>query len=130
MLEVAMNELKKAAMDFYNITGTMIVLFDENRKLLYSYPETHCSFCQTIRSVPQLEKKCYECDKIGFDECDKTRKPYIYKCHMNLSEAIAPIIENDIIIGYMVIGQIMKDSSFDAVKKSAENISQKFSEHL
>lgn len=126
MLEVAMNELKKAATDFYNITGTKIVLFDENRRHLYSYPESHCSFCKSIRSVSALEKKCFLCDQIGFDECDKTRKPYIYKCHMNLTEAIAPIIENDIIIGYMMIGQIMNNSSFDSVKKEAEQVSKKF----
>ena len=45
---------------------------------------------------------------------------------MNLIEAIAPIIENDIIIGYMMIGQIMNNSSFDSVKKEAEQVSKKF----
>lgn len=125
MLEVAMNELKKAAMDFYNITHTQIVLYDENRNHLYSYPESHCTFCAAVRSSPILDKKCIECDNSGFDICDKTRKPYIYKCHMNLSEAIAPIIENNIIIGYMMIGQILSTTAADDVIKQAQKTAEK-----
>ena len=121
-----MAELKKVAIDFYNITNIQIVLYDKNRIHLYSYPERHCAFCGAIRSNPELEKKCINCDNIGFNVCDKTRKPYIYKCHMNLFEAIAPIIENDIIIGYMMIGQILNNTSMNEVVKQTERVCEKY----
>jgi len=126
MLEVAMKELKKVAMDFYNITQTQIVLYDKNRKHLYSYPERHSKFCAMICSSEELEEKCIECDNMGFDMCEKTKKPYIYTCHMNLSEAVTPIIENDSIIGYMMIGQLLNTHSVNDVKKQAKKVCQKY----
>lgn len=119
MLEIVANELKYATTDFYNITGIEIVLYDENRTWIYSYPEAISSFCEQVRTSPVLAKKCLECDHMGFDICDKTKKPYLYHCHMNLLEAIAPIIENGIIIGYMMLGQILSKNGVGAAKEKA-----------
>lgn len=100
MLEVAIEELKKVAMDFYNVAKIKIVLYDAECRLLYSYPQKMEGFCAAIRTNDVLAKKCFECDKIGFEMCRKNNKPFIYKCYMNLSEAIAPITENGVITGY------------------------------
>lgn len=126
MLDIAMDDLKKAAMDFYAIANIKIVLYDEDRRILYSYPDGMCRFCEIIRSQPQLTKKCLECDNIGFDTCAKTRLPHIYRCHMNLTEAIAPISENGVIIGYMMLGQVLIDTDFDAVRERVLHISDKY----
>ena len=121
MLETAMEELKKCLIDFYTITQTKIAVYDANKKFLYSYPEDLCSFCKGVRSNACLAKKCLDCDNVGFDACDKTGKPYIYKCHMNLVEAIAPIYENDIPIGYIMIGQMLNQSDvFQTLEKLKE----------
>lgn len=126
MLEVAMNELKKAAMEFYDITNVKLVLWDDERRNLFSYPDTMCEFCRLVRTNDELAKKCLDCDKIGFDECDRTGEPYIYKCHMNLYEAVAPIKENGIIIGYMMIGQMLSDTSVDEVIMQSEAVARKY----
>ncbi len=126
MLEIAMNELVQASMDFYNMTGIKIVLYDENRNYLYSYPERMCSFCDMVRSVKELSDKCISCDNVGFDVCEKTHKPHIYKCHLGLAEAIAPICENDIIIGYMMLGQILCERDWKNVAKLAGDTADRF----
>lgn len=107
MLEVSMDGLKKVLIDFYNLTKFKIVLYDSDRNILYSYPEKMCKFCETVRTNDILAKKCIACDNIGFDICDETRRPYIYECHMSITEAIAPIYYNEINIGYLMFGQIM-----------------------
>lgn len=122
MIEFAAEELKKAAVEFYTVTNIKIVLYDENRKVLFSYPYDMCPVCTEVRTSPVLAKHCFNCDKIGFETCAETKKPYIYKCHMNLTEAIAPICENGILIGYMMIGQVLKDSDCrDAERKILES---------
>ena len=126
MLEVAMNELKKAAKEFYDITNVKIVLWDDERNNLFSYPDTMCEFCSLVRTNDELAKKCYDCDKIGFDECDRTGEPYIYRCHMNLYEAVAPIKENGIIIGYMMIGQMLSDDSANEVVEQAQKVASEY----
>lgn len=120
MLEVMMPELKAATRDFYNMTGIKIVLYDEARRLLYSYPKGMCAFCGMVRENEALTKKCRAFDEIGFDMCERTRKPYIYKCHMGLAEAITPILEGDMIIGYMMMGQILCDGEEDRVRDAMQ----------
>lgn len=107
MLSVSKNELKKTLEYFYNVTGIKIVMYDSERRIIATYPETFEPYCTVIRSVPELEKRCYGCDNAGFDICDATRRPYIYKCHMHITEAIAPIIANGVIIGYLMFGQAL-----------------------
>lgn len=126
MLDLAIEELKKAAMDFYAIANMKIVLYDEERRVLYSYPEKMCGLCEIVRKNPALAKKCIECDNIGLDNCTKSGKPYIYRCHMNLAEAVAPISENGIIIGYLMLGQVLIKSDSDKVRERILHISEKY----
>lgn len=103
-----MKELKDVLVDFHNLTKFKIVLYDADRNVLYSYPETMCDFCRRVRSHPDLAQKCIHCDNIGFDSCDETKSPHIYACHMSVTEAIAPIYSNEILVGYLMFGQIRK----------------------
>ncbi|MBE7059285.1 MAG: helix-turn-helix domain-containing protein [Ruminococcaceae bacterium] len=123
MFEVAMEELKKTFEDFYNITKFKIVLYDADRNHVFTYPDKMCSFCTEVRKSTELARKCIDCDNIGFDRCDKTRRPYIYRCHMSVVEAIAPIYSNDISIGYLMIGQILSDEK-NKVMKLAQKASK------
>lgn len=114
-----MEDLKKVFEDFYNLTKFMIVLYDQDRKVLFSYPEKMCEFCQCVRSNHELYEKCIECDNRGFDICDATRKPYIYECHMSVIEAIAPIHSGEMNIGYLMFGQIARKNK-DKIRLSAQ----------
>ena len=121
MFEVSMDDLKKVFEDFYNLTKFMIVLYDNDRKALFSYPEKMCDFCQCVRSNPELYEKCIECDNRGFDICDATRKPYIYECHMSVIEAIAPIYSGEMNIGYLMFGQISRENK-EKIRISAKKV--------
>ena len=125
MVEISIDELKKVLMDFYNLTKFKIVLYDSSRNSIYTYPEKMCKFCETVRTNQILEKKCFKCDNIGFDICDKTRKPYIYECHMSITEAIAPIYYNDINIGYLMFGQILNGDR-TKIKETAKSIGKAY----
>ena len=67
----------------------------------------------------ELAHKCKMCDEYGFDTCDKTRRSYIYKCHLDAVEAIAPIYAADINAGYLMFGQIRLDER-EFILKSAQ----------
>ena len=95
MFKVSENELQNVLKDFYNLTKFKIVLYDSDRRVLATYPTDMCRFCETVRSCPELAERCIGCDNVGFDICDKTRSPYIYKCHMSVIEAIAPIYSDE-----------------------------------
>ena len=129
MFEVAMEDLKKVFEDFYTLTKFMIVLYDSDRKALFSYPKNMCEFCRTVRTNSTLSEKCFACDNRGFDMCDTTRKPYIYKCHMGVFEAIAPIYSGEMSIGYLMFGQIAtKDKS--EIRKLANLVNTEYNLNL
>lgn len=129
MFEVSMEDLKRVLKDFYNLTKFKIVLYDADRTILYSYPETMCSFCTAVRTHPVLTAKCLASDNAGFDICDRTGKPYIYECFMSAVEAIAPIYAGEICVGYLMFGQIL-GTDREKVRRKAEEISRVYGVHI
>ena len=129
MFEVAMEDLKKVFKDFYTLTKFMLVLYDSDRKALFSYPEKMCEFCQEVRTNPILFEKCIACDNRGFDMCDAMRKPYIYRCHMGVIEAIAPIYSGEMSIGYLMFGQIATENK-NNIRLNANLVNEEYNINL
>ncbi|MBQ8525882.1 MAG: PocR ligand-binding domain-containing protein [Clostridia bacterium] len=127
MLDIVRKELESVAIDFYNTTKIKIVLYGEaGRKPLYSYPDDMCSLCKTLRGNKEVTEKCFECDHIGFENCRKVKGVYIYKCHAGLTEAMAPICENSVIIGYIMLGQILDKKDVEYARERVTEISLKY----
>ena len=118
MVKISLENVSRVFRDFYNITHFKIVLFDSERRYITSYPNNMCRFCSEVRKCDELANKCRICDGAGFDICDKTRKPHIYKCHLNVTEAIAPIYAADINVGYLMFGQIRSGNRADIVRSA------------
>ena len=120
MFKVSMDELISVLKDFHTLTKFLIVVFDAERHTVVSYPDRICDFCKEVRKSPELARKCIACDNMGFDICDKTGSPYIYKCHMSVIEAISPIRFNDTAVGYLMFGQILGEDHGTVREKAKE----------
>ena len=86
------------------------MIFDSEYKELISYPEERCRFCELVRSTETGEKLCISSDKNSFDKCRKTGSIVVYSCHAGLTEAVAPLRNDNTIIGYIMFGQILDKS--------------------
>ena len=106
MYNISLDEVERVFRDFHNLTHFLIVLYDSERRAIMSYPDGMCAFCREVRRNEELAAECIGCDERGFDICDKTRKPYIYECHLGAIEAIAPIYAGEMNAGYLMFGQI------------------------
>ncbi len=104
-------KMKKILMDYYSLLGVSIGVYDRYYNPIYLIPKKVMNFCNIIRSIPQIQDKCRNCDITAFEEVNKSKELYIYKCHMGLYEAVAPIIDSDNIIGYVMVGQLLDESS-------------------
>ncbi len=91
--------------DISSITNFAVAIYDTNFNVIQSSKNKLCKFCAEVRSNPVLDEKCINCDRFALHECARTKKPYVYHCHMNLMEITLPITSNDIIIGYILFGQ-------------------------
>ncbi|MBR4061323.1 MAG: PocR ligand-binding domain-containing protein [Lachnospiraceae bacterium] len=120
-------ELLQLAQNFYNITHTLISIFDEKENLICSYPKNMCEFCTEIRKSKELTAKCFKNDEEAFKKCKATKKTYIYHCHMGLIEVATPIIYNNVILGYMLFGQITDCPDKTALLSNIEKVVQQYS---
>lgn len=126
LFRINIPQLEKLAKNFYDITQTLVTIYDENQEKICAYPESLCGFCAEIRKNPILAEKCRACDQMAFSMCKKTRQTYIYQCHMGLVEVATPILCNNLIIGYMLFGQIAPDKNKNGLIAFAENIAVQY----
>lgn len=109
--------------DFNLLTGIKIALFDPNGNEVLSYPEAHCAFCAGLRATPEGEMACQSSNHKSFRICQASQHLEIFTCHAGLIEATAPLVENGIVIGYIMFGQITDNSEITyASYKSKEQI--------
>ncbi len=109
-MEIDIEKLQKICLDFFRLAGMGFSLWDENRNNIFSYPQAHAPFCEAVRNAG-FGHKCLKCDAVGLQEVDRTKKPYIYTCHMGLTEAIVPILQDEEIAGYLMMGQIVEEKN-------------------
>lgn len=99
--------------DFYKLTNIRITIFDENFNELTAYPEKIASFCQIIRTDAHGREECKKCDARACAMAAKQGKNFTYKCHAGLTESIAPLYLGNIVIGYLLFGQVFSYNSHD-----------------
>lgn len=114
-------ELEALLKDFYLLTKIKIVIFDAEYEEIIAHPDSHCTYCQTLRNQPDCKKKCIESNLRSFEQCRKTTELLVYHCHAGLIEATAPLIDNGIIIGYIMFGQITDTANDIELKALIEN---------
>ncbi len=123
-------KLNLLAKNFYNVTNILISIFDHQNKLICAYPDKLCDFCTEVRKNDILYERCMQSDYTALHKCKETRKPHIYKCHMGLTEIAMPILYNNMLAGYILLGQvnIEKDTShiIAAAKKAAQKYNLNF----
>lgn len=104
-------------LDVKTITGINTVLMDTDFRIVYSMKDSMCPFCAALRRVPALDRECRACDRGGVEGCPSREELHIYRCHMGLTEAIAPITEDGVAIGYLMFGQILSEGAREEVRR-------------
>ena len=126
MLKIDEKKLISLLTDFYEVTGVKVGVFDDEEKEFAYVPTKYCSFCAYVRQDEKSNARCIESDKRAFLMCKSTLKPYVYTCHMGLTECFCPIVQNGKCIAYVVIGQIRdKTRKLDYEKIREYGLSEK-----
>lgn len=112
-----LKELDKLLKDFYTVTKVKLVVYDDNFQKILSYPMGYSPYCDIIRQDPIAKANCRQCDLNGCLTCKKTKRRYIYECHAGLYEAVTPLMAGDMLIGYLMLGQLLVDDGLNRRKK-------------
>lgn len=112
--------------DFYILTGIRIVIFDSSYQEVLAWPQSHCSFCQLMHDHTVSREKCAESDRRSFERCRKKAGLEIYHCHAGLVEATAPLIDNGILVGYIMFGQISDLETEEETRKMLYGVLERY----
>lgn len=125
VLDVIIDDIKKTLDDFHAITGMPISLYDEDMTPIYHASKSE-PLCAQLRKYPQTKKLCKMSDYEGEHICRETKHAYVYTCHAGLVEANIPICENNVIIGYLLTGQIACSDNIDRIKNTLHKYSLEY----
>lgn len=99
--------------DFYKLANIRITIFDEDFNELIAYPEELTTFCQIVRTDEHAYEECKKCDARACEIAAKQRKSFTYHCHAGMTESIAPLFLGNIVIGYLLFGQVLSYDSHE-----------------
>ena len=115
-ISIKKEELAELLKDFYILTKMRIVIFDSDYVKIMSYPVNESDFCTMIKENDSARQECEKSDIKAFNTCRNTKNIFIYKCHAGLIEVASPIKINDLVLGYVMFGQIV-DKSVKSTEK-------------
>ena len=104
--------------DFYRVFGIHISIFEPpfnaasfDEKFYYmnsvAYPFPGPSgICLPLRRSRRIDDRCILCDEEAVRHLMQTKKPYIYKCHLGLLEAMVPALYEDSVVAIVIIGGV------------------------
>ncbi len=98
-------KLKGIMDDLCTVTGINFEVLDANFHFLYRC-KNETPFCTTIQKTAFGANKCLCSDTSLLEECKQSHCFQVHICHAGLIDAATPIIKNDVIVGYIVMGQI------------------------
>ncbi len=110
MIQYDQEKLKRLMVDFYALTHIKICLLNDRFEEILFYPERFNSFCSLIHSSEQGTSICRASDAEALETCKRTKKYHVYVCPMGLTEAVAPILIADIIVGFIMLGQVRNEN--------------------
>lgn len=110
LLEFDIQKLSDALNDFYNVTGVGISILGEDYSPLGA-KKANNPYCRMVQSSKPGLVRCLNFNRALLEECKKTKNPVMRICHAGLVEIAVPIIYNDEVIGYAVLGHV-KEADF------------------
>lgn len=120
MLGFRMEEISELIDNINIITRVNCVLYDRNFRILHNYKDSMCRFCSKVREDEVCQQRCLKSDMQGFAEALKKKGPYRYRCHMGLTETVTPILYEDMVVGFMMVGQNLLQEDAAYVRERVE----------
>ena len=118
MIDYITKDIEALTYDFFIATGVNLQILDASfKKLNYISYTFSKKYCQIIQSTEAGHRLCFESDKKLLNRCKETKEAVSHICLAGLIDLAVPIVNDDSIIGYILLGQIKHKNEF-ALKES------------
>ena len=120
VLEYDIDKLNAVLGDFYLATGVNISLYDENFVLVGVRRRPSPRYCLAVQAK---HGSCTDSDITLLKQCQREKKLRMHRCHAGLLDIAVPILYGEIILGYIIFGQIKTEADFSAVREKIARLS-------
>lgn len=93
----------------YTLTGIRADLYDRNFNPVCANEEQAVPFCAKMNACEAGHERCVRCDREAMSRA-RSGKPFFYRCHAGVCEAILPICQGDTPLAFMFCGQYLDDT--------------------
>ncbi len=115
IIDYDLQKINKALKDFYNATGMDIDLLKPDFSPASIQRMQNNCYCQSVQSTEPGKEACRKSDMYLLEKCKKSRKAEMHICHAGLVDVSVPIIYDDTIIGYIIVGRMKPNTDFSAI---------------
>lgn len=115
LIDYNVDKLKNTLKDFYNVTGVVIQLLKDDFSH-FDFDVLKNDFCLSIQESKEGKTACHNCDIMLLEKCRQTKKVQMHICHAGLVDIAVPILYNDEILGYIILGQMKNETDFKEIK--------------
>ena len=96
--------------DIYILTDISISLLDTNYNLIATCRNRQ-KYCDTLHSIEKERLNCVRCDRKILDKCRSSKKLEHHICRSGLYDSAMPLIKDDTIAGFLIMGQVRSEGS-------------------
>jgi len=102
--------------DLYTeLHGARVSLFGPDKRILYPDEKgrPNSAYCRMLRETLGLDSRCRELDRRMMEAALQKKEMISYTCHAGMREAVAPLVVNNELAGFVMIGQFRSQMAPD-----------------
>jgi len=116
LLNYEPEKIENFSKDFLIATGVELGVCDENFKRLNYERQKANKFCARIHEKEAGRLACRRSDRELLAKCKEQRRGVMHVCHAGLVDLAFPIMHEDKIIAYLILGQMRTETNFPVLK--------------
>jgi AraC-like DNA-binding protein len=103
-------QLNRIIKNIFVLTGISISILDSNYNVLANCSKKQ-DFCSLLQTFDDKKMLCSQCDQKILKLCESTKKMESHICWAGLHDSAMPIIKNDTVVGFVIMGRIRSERS-------------------
>lgn len=115
-------KLQDVLQDFYNATGVNISLADADFSPIATLSNARNLYCKYVQDTSAGKVACMHADRSLFEKCKQSGKPEMHICPAGLMDIAVPILYNDVVIAYVIMGQMKITPDFSEAKSGVAEL--------
>ena len=109
------DKLQDTLKHFYNVTGINLRFIKDYYNPMPS-PGDNNKYCSALKNTAGGDRRCRHSDMELIKKCRESKKHEYHICHAGLTDAVIPIIHKEMILGYIILGQMKTIPEFSPEK--------------